>query len=662
MAIKSNNQKTKQQTKQSVTGKKTFQAKKEDMLDVLDGFFIKHTNAFLYVGMALTFIFSLFLFDVKVGAGGDDSAYILRAFDFVHEFKYPGYQGALYPLVLSLFISLMGIKLILLKSLSFLFMMISMYFFYKTFSGKLPQVVVGVSFILLSVNYFLLYFASQTYSEAFFLMLQALLFWYFATNFIDGSDREIPIKKYFLLGLFLFLLTLTKNIAYAAVAVVVGYFMLEKRWKSILYTLGGFFSFFVPFEILKRILWGSSGLQFSSQGTGLMYKDFYNQSKGKEDFAGFIQRFIDNSNLYFSKHFFKFFGFRSEALDVSPFLTIIVWVILGLALYQAFRKNKLLLFVGLYTVAMCATTFIALQAQWDQWRMIIIVFPLMLLLVFGAVYYSTKSAKMRAYQIVFPVLAIILFFGSFGVTAKNAKTQKDILVHNLGGNVLYGLTPDWENYILMSQWAAKNTPASSFTAVRKADISFIYGGRKFYGITKVPSVTSDSLLKTMTDSMVYVGIRMDKILQTPVFADPAFRAKTVGFINGTFSFGDNQTVDGNVVGVYRFKASELAGWEERIKQTGDFYDVNVKNWLKTLPSITNDYAVYLPDMLLEKLKKDNVKYVMLASLRANPAENTGNIISTLHRFVYFIQLKYPEIFQPVYSIGNSEGAQLLELK
>ena len=146
-----------------------------------------------------------------------------------------------------------------------------------------------------------------------------------------------------------------------------------------------------------------------------------------------------------------------------------------------------------------------------------------------------------------------------------------------------------------------------------------------------------------------------------MFNDPGFKAKTVGFISGKFSFGDNEETDGNVVGIYKFTPSEWTEWEKRIKGTGVFYDTDIKTWIKKIAQSPIDYAIIQPDGLLDYLKKNNVKYLILASLRMNPYENTGNIINTLQRYVFFIQLKYPNMFRVVSTTGTDEVAQLLEI-
>ncbi len=636
-------------------------ASSKDLLDIVDQFFEKRSNLFFYISLGLTVLFSLLLFDVKVGIGGDDSTYILRAYEFIKEGVYPGYQGPLYPMLLSPFIGLFGIHVAFLKLMSFVFTILAVIFTYKAFKKVVPAGIHIPTLVLISINYFVLYFASQTYTEAFFFFLQSMFFWYFIKHFTD-KEQSPSYKNFIVLGLLLFLLAITRNIGLVAVMAVLAYFILRKQWKFALLSLVGFAIFFLGFEVIKRIFWDSATLQIAGQGSGLMNKSFYDPSKGKEDLAGFVGRLIGNSNLYFSKHVFSFLGLRPEITVPAPFLTIVIWGLLLLAFFRTFNKNKSLFFVSIYTIGASAAIFLVTQTTWDQWRLIITLFPLILLVIFGSLYYAFKSKGLSALQFVFPILLIILFFTTLSRTSTHVKTQKEILAKNLKGNMLYGFTPDWINYIEMSKWVAANTPKEAVTAVRKSTISFIYTNRKFHNISVVPSITADSLLKRMNNTSVYIGVKMNTFVNSQVYANPAIKAKTVGFVNGNFSFGDNAVGDGSIVGIYEFSKAEFPMWEEQLKKENLYYDVNIKNWIKGVPALTSDYAIYIPEILLDVLHKAKVKYMILASLRSNPYQNTGNIITTLHRFVNFIQLKYPESFVLVNTMGTDEVAQLVELK
>jgi len=637
---------------------------KSDFLDKLDTFFQKRLNFFFWTGIILTSVFTLLLFDVKVGPGGDDSAYISRAYDFLKEFKYPTFQGALYPIVLSPFIAIFGINLTILKFLSTIFLIVASIYFFKAFKNRIPSSLLVIAFLLASYNYYMLYFGSQTYSEAFFMMLQALFFYftvkYFTTeNFIPGR------KEYLITGLILFLMCLTKNVAYASLMAIVGYFILSGKWKSILYILISFFIFFVPWEILKRVIWKADDIQFQSQGNLLMYKDFYNQSRGKEDFFGLIQRVIDNSHLYISKHFYKFIGFRSDAAtDILPLLTVLTFGLFLVGIYFVFKKNKPLLFTSVYVLCMLLISFVSLQKHWDQWRLIIIYLPFMLLLVFSALYYSFKTVQLNSLQFIIPLLALIMLITSLRVTTDYVKIQKEVLARNLDGDLLFGFTPDWQNYMLMSEWAAKNTPAEYMIACRKSDISFIYGGRKFYGIIKVPTSDIDSIISNNNrDSLVYTIFHLKKLIQGNQRPDLQYRQYLQGIVSGEFSFGDTITDNSNFVAIYALPANKLQEMRNDPSIKGIVAEeLNAKEWVEKKLKEDAEISIVKPDYLYDLFKKTKVKYAILASLRLNPNENTGNIISTLHRYLYFIQLKYPEAFKEIHTIGTEETSTLIEIK
>src|SRR3990172_5386827 len=63
------------------------------------------------------------------------------------------------------------------------------------------------------------------------------------------------------------------------------------------------------------------------------------------------------------------------------------------------------------------------------------------------------------------------------------------------------------------------------------------------------------------------------------------------------------------------------------------------------------YAVS-PDSLINTLRRNKVDFALIASLRANPSANTGNIINTIQRYLYFVEQKYPGILVLVHQIGT----------
>ncbi len=491
--------------KQKMKDKKAENKKATDLFEKLDQFFDSKGNLFFWISLFFTLLFGFLLFSFRVSEAGDDSAYIFRAFKLVKDGAYPTFQGPLYPMVLSLFIWIAGINITLLKSLSLVSIIFHLYFFYRAFKGRVSGFLLVYVMIIISFNAFIAYHASQTYSEAFFLCLQALFFFYFFNAFVAKTESP-SIKEswgnYLILGLLLLLLGLTRSIGYGAFIAVIIFFAISMRWKSLAFTTGAFVLEYGIFGIIQKLAFKTGGAQFSSQLNTLMQIDPFNPSKGNESFMGFVQRFWGNSNLYLSKHIYKFIGFRPEMLDPKSILTLIIYALFIVAIYFAFKKNKYLLFTGIYLAVLIGITFIIVQTRWDQDRLILVYLPLILLFLFSGLYYLGKQKSTKFIQGLLPILMIIIFFTNLNVTTKKVKANDEYLMQILAGNKFYGMTLDWINYIKMSQWAAKNTPKDVMIACRKPSISFIYAKREFYGIYRIPSENPDELLQNLKDKNV----------------------------------------------------------------------------------------------------------------------------------------------------------------
>lgn len=542
--------------------KSSNQKKKRDrsFFERLNQFFRQHQLKVIVASLLLAALFSFLLFNFNVSLMGDDGAYIKRAFRLLHYGDFPGFQGPLYPFVLSFFIWIFGLNITLLKALSGIFILGHLWFFYKAFRDRIPALLYIFAIVVIATNAYLGSYSSWTFSEALFMFLQAALF-YYLLRYIWEADftgyRQL-ILRFLMLGLILILLAKTRSVGYGAVGAVVLFFAFTRNWKNIAYTLGSFGLFYFIFKGLKGLFFGvTSGLQFGSQLDRLLQVDPYNPSKGQEDLVGFIERFWGNSELYLSKHIYKFLGLRPEVLQPSTILTILTYVLFALALFYAFRKNRYLLFTGIYIAVMSGITFIILQTRWDQERLILVFFPLIVPFLMSGLYYFAQDRKIQLVRVAVPLLMVLLVFSNLGRTFQKVEEHQDTFTHHLRGNDLYGLSPDWVNYVKMCRYAAENVPDSVMIACRKPNIAFIKAKREFHGIFRVN---------------------------------------------------------------------------------------------------TED-----PDKLLEDLKKNQVRYVIMASLRKYPNRKTKYTINTVKRYLYYIQQKYPNALQLVHRIGQDEQAYLFKV-
>lgn len=484
----------------ATTQRTTVSSTSTNVFDKLDSWGEKNHTKLLAAFLILSLFFSFMLFNARISEAHDDALYLEGGWRYVHEFpKFFYTQNApLYVMFLGLMIKIFGFKLLLFKVFNVIFNFFAVFFFYKAFYKRIPFAVLIPVMIFVSCNHLIQYFASMTFTEAFYLFLQALFFYYFVKlHDALNADPEPKhhIKLWLMLGLFTFLAATCKSVAIVAVPALILFFLIEKQWKNAVFSLGAFLVFKIPYELLVKLVWGSQN-QFSGQSKILLLKDPYDRALGNEDFSGFITRFTDNCNLYLSKRFFQLLGFRDEnSVEVYGFLAFLVIAITLAALFYVFRhKNKLLVFFGLFTGAQLLLSFLILQARWDQPRIVLICMPVMLILIYFLFYKTVYKYSMgrSIYMVLISIVCISILLSSFKRGSKNIPIVKK----NLAGDMYYGYTPDWQNFLKCSKWCADSLPANTLVASRKAPMSFVYSkGKKFfpiYSVIKKDSLTNQS--------------------------------------------------------------------------------------------------------------------------------------------------------------------------
>lgn len=499
--------------------KKTTITSTEKQFWGLEEFLDKNQLQVMLGFLFLSLIFSFFLFDIKISEGGDDSGYIQRAWYFLTRHEFPFYQGPLYPLVLAIPLSIFGINLFVLKLCSVIFALGSLWFTYLAFRKRIPYIVLFSLICFLAVNSYIQYYASQTYTESFFLFLQAFAL-YFVMKMIDSMDAEsanpaekkINYKGFLWIGLCFTLLSLSKSIAIVCIIPVILFFLFYRNYKYALFTFLSFAVCKAAVELGIRALYeGGSG-----QLQQILLKDLYKPELGYEDFSGIMTRFYSNAQHFLSVSVYKIFHFR-EAIALQPigFLTFIT--ALGLILFAAFsyKRNRYIFFAGLYLLVLSSGIFGGIQANNKQDRLMLIVIPFIFIVLFYGLYKMTnKSSVMRFYFFCFLVAFLgINLFNSIAGSAKHFS----VLQKNMKGDSYYGYTEDWVNFLKMSAYCADSLPPESFVASRKASMSFIYGkGKEFYGVYMVFSNDPDSTLAKFKQEKV-THVILASLRQNPRF-------------------------------------------------------------------------------------------------------------------------------------------------
>jgi hypothetical protein len=604
------------------------------------------------------------MFDTKVSLSGDDCDYVINAQNFIKHFAYPGGRGALYPMVISVFM-VGGLNLLLLKALSAVFIIASMWLMYKAFKGLIPAAVLMPALLIVNLCPYIFFYASYTYSEPFYMLAQSLFIYFFSKYFFrQNADYKYNIKtdgyKYLIIGLCFMALGLTRTIGFAVMGAVILYFAFEKQWKNLLFTFSASLIVYLVYQVLKSIIWPNAGAAYDI--TNYMAKNFYNPEQGLEDISGYFQRLIFNSNAYISGFLYKFMGLRSSTdlpLPKLPWLTVFTYILFAVCIVAVFVKNKPLLFAGLYVGVMNFASFILLQTNWEQDRLIMIYYPLILLFLLGGLFYLLKNKVLNKLSWIYPVVLGVLFLATCIHLKDKAGRNLPILQQNILGNDIYGLTPDWENFVRMSRWANTNLPKEAVIVSRKPSISYIYTGREFSGIFNVPFETVDKVIQRYDSETNKVYVAMD--LKKGVLTDLSPYLQYLVFTQKEGRFTINNTAVASV-GVYAIdKSSVNTEFTDWLTSSENPYTLDFKGFIKQYQEADGrTYNIINPNLLYSQLKDNNVKYLLLPRIRLYTPENTGQYINTIHQYVTFINLKYPDSFKLIHTIGKEEICELVE--
>lgn len=475
-------------------------------MEKLDHWFERNDKKMFYAVLIFSTLISLLLFDSKVSAGGDDSSYIERAWSFLHEGKYPYFQGPAYPVFLSVFVKLFGLNVIALKFFSVICQLGFVFFTYKAFVKRIPYVVLYALLFFISLNNYMQYYSSQTFTETFFLFLQSICI-YITFKIIDTTDEndgwleglKKNYLKWLLFGAMFVVLSLAKSIAFVCIAGVIGYLLLTRKYKQVVYAIVAFLAVRIIYQLIVTAIFGANN---SDQLELMLRKDLYKPEGGHEDFAGMIDRFFNNFNTYFSLHMYRILNIRkTDTLEVIPALSYITSIILGIFTFISFRKNKYIFLSSLYFIILCFGIFFGVQAANMQDRLIIIAMPFIFLILFYGIFEITK--RYPTIQFVFIIFSGFMLLVTLGKTVALAKENAKALKKNMGGDIYYGYTPDWENFLKMSKYCADSLPKDAQVLSRKPNMSFIYSnGKKFVPQYIVNTTDADSVLMAWKQSNV----------------------------------------------------------------------------------------------------------------------------------------------------------------
>lgn len=592
---------------------------------------------------AVTGVVSLLLYDPRVSLTGDDSGYILGANGFIKDFHFPNAQAALYMVALSPVTYFFGIALFPLKFFSMLSMLGFMYFTFKAFRRKVPACILLPVLTLVSVNSYVLYYASQTYSEAFYMFMQSL-FIYVLFRFIikdkpEHTEWKTDVKAFTLVALSALGVALARPVGFSVIIATAGCFLFYGQWKNLSLFLLGFVVLYLVYSLLTDWVWGNGGAAVSAGS--YFNKNPYRPEEGAEDLTGILVRFWENSEQYLSNGLFRIMGFKYQTGENSFFRTILVYAVALGGLYLSFKRNRHLFSVITVTGVFLIVTFVVIHTFWNQERLIIPVYPFILMSIFACLYYLLSKNNARRFQFIYPVFIGILFISGLNNTMKAIPEARKLT------NQYSGLTPDWINYLKASEWAGKNLNEEDLVACRKPSMSVIYGkGKLFYGIYSVPTGNAAAFMHEWTTAP-------DRYVAVPI-SDRTYRQ--FGALRNFYRA--RVELDGQALWILN-RSENL---NNTLNQAG-IQSLALPEMQELSAQENNNFGIFYADTLLYLLKKGGVTHILTANLRINPAQKTGQTVSTVERYAFYIQEKYPNLYRLIYQEGANENepAQIYEI-
>jgi hypothetical protein len=485
------------------------------LFDRIDGFLEKNSRLILILCLGLAALFCYLLFDARMSFATDDSEYVLMAANVLKHGSFPTYHGTLYPLCIARLMKLFGFKVALFKAFSALCIVASVYFFYRAFKGRVSYLVLFTTVIYLSINSYFLYFGSQTFSEGLTLCLQSVAFLFFI-NHIKLLETNPAIKdtiiSWLWFGFFFLVLTITKNILIIGVGAAVLYFLIYKEWLNAVLSVASFLVFKIPYELITRAIFHA---KTTDQLDQVMRKDFYDPSKGYEDFSGYIDRFFENLNAFVSVQAYKILGIRAENVkeatengqiqlkDVDPswILTLIFAGLVVFAFVALYKKNRFLVFSLLYGAAIAVISCAVVQTIWNvQWRLILPYMPYMILPVFGALWIKAKEAKQGFFKPLLIGVMLLFIIIQFPKTSEKVSANSKRIRHCSRWDISCGVEPQYADFVNICDSIKYKVPQNAIIATGKPGEATVYSGmpnfQRLY-VNPKPDESADSVLANL---------------------------------------------------------------------------------------------------------------------------------------------------------------------
>lgn len=415
----------------------------------------------------MSFVLGLTVFQKELNTNGDNGAFLIYAKALAEGkgFRLTSIPEApkseqfplLFPLILSLFIRLLGFKLLLLKTVMTLFFATSMALFERIASRFVSGFLLLGLVILTATNFWLLDNASIHMSEITYLLI-TLLGLYSLLRYEESESKwALGVALFFFVAL-----PFVRTAGLAAIAACSVYLVYKKHYRF----LALFFALFIVFWIVNRLSMAGTSSYFQT----LFLKEPYRPDLGTVSVVEFFGRIVDNA---------RFYSIQTVRMTLLPFLSeseggldggTLAGSLLFLGVLLAYPVSRIKAEGASFLIRIYLLFYLAILATWPPvWsgsRFLVPIIPLLLLIVFQNINYLldrflNPSVHERMVKL---LLGAAILWSVFNYSAIYKKTHEP-------------LSSDWKAYFKAAEWAKSHLPDNAIVCARSPFLFYLKSDR-----------------------------------------------------------------------------------------------------------------------------------------------------------------------------------------
>ncbi len=470
--------------------------------------------------LILSTILLYFVFNPVMFTGGDNAQYIALA-NSLHKCQYRDIVkinhppetaiGPGYPLMISPLILLWPNSIIPLKILSFILMLLAVFFIMKFFQQhNIPLLAGGFFTLALIANPIFNEFSHWCLSDGPFM---ATIF--IAIYLFERYWKTESLIKFIIISAPLSFNMYLRPVAAPFLAGAFIFLMILKEWKkaSILLTTGS--AIYLPWLIRNRLVQTSTDIYMVQ----FLYDDYYGERK-LLGILDYLTRAWQNFTCYALRDIPKgFFRASTNNIDTGVMIGYILVAVVLIGIFiSIFEKKSFLPYASLLFAGMLAIW----NPKFATFRFVMPLIPVLFLFIWKAFSIQNPIDLKKHRKLIITIIALLSLLLSIPQYSKEAIVNTQLRKAFLSGNKYAGIHPSFISFFRANEWIKANTPKNAVIISRKPTFTYLFADRTthVYRMIENPAIIMSEI-----DSIGADYVLIDRISgTTQAYLIPAIQA------------------------------------------------------------------------------------------------------------------------------------------